>query len=161
MALRKPKTKQEFIELESLTWLDLILPVTSLPDKYWTVPGAAGDWSLKDVWAHIADWMKETRRVLPMLLRDEKFPANIQRFNAEHYAKNRTLTLNAARHRLEAERKRFLALVRRMPEEQLLGKQRVYTWVSYSTFNHYAEHIPSVTRFARLVKRRMRRVGKI
>jgi hypothetical protein len=160
MALQKPKTKQEFIELESLTWLDLILPVTSLPDQYWTVPGAAGDWSLKDVWAHIADWMKETRRVLPMLLRDEKIPANIQRFNAEHYAKNRALTLDAARHRLEVERKRFLALVRRMPEEQLLDKRKIYAWVSYSTFNHYAEHIPSVTRFARLAKRRMRRVGK-
>jgi hypothetical protein len=160
MALRKPKTKQEFIELESLTWLDLILPVTSLPDKYWTVPGAAGDWSLKDVWAHIADWMKETRRVLPMLLRDEKVPANIQRFNAEHYAKNRTLTLDTARRRLEVERKRFLAVVRRMPEEQLLGKQRVYAWVSYSTFNHYAEHLPGVTRFARSAKRRMRRFGK-
>ena len=160
MALRKPKTKQEFIELESLTWLDLILPVISLPDQYWTVPDAAGDWSLKDVWAHIADWMKETRRVIPLLLRDEKIPVSIQRFNAEHYAKNRALTLDAARHRLEVERKRFLALVRRMPEEQLLGKRKIYAWVSYSTFNHYAEHIPSVTRFARLAKRRMRRVGK-
>ena len=134
--------------------------MTSLPDKYWTVPGAAGDWSLKNVWAHIADWMRETRRVIPMLLRDEKVPANIQQFTAEHYAKHRTLSLAAARRRLEAERKRFLAMVRRMPEEQLLVKQRVYTWVSYSTFNHYAEHIPSVTRFARLAKRRMRRGGK-
>ena len=157
VAKRKPKTKQEFIELESLTWLDLILPVTSLPDKYWTLPGAAGDWSLKDVWAHISDWMKETRRVLPMLLRDEKFPVSIQRFNREHYEKNRKLTLDAARRRLELERKRFLAMVRKMPEEQLLGNRRIYEWLSYSTYNHYAEHIPAVTRFARSMKRRMQK----
>ncbi len=160
MAKRKPKTKQEFIELESLTWLDLTLPVIDLPDKVWTQPGAAGDWSLKDVWAHIADWMKETQRVLPMLLRSEKVPVSVQRFNEEHYEKNRKLTLDAARRRLELERRRLLAMVKKMPEEQLLGNRRVYNWLSYSTYNHYAEHIPSVTRFARSVKRRVQRAGK-
>lgn len=160
MAKRKPRTKQEFIELESLTWLDLVLPVMSLPDKYWTLAGAAGDWSLKDVWAHIGDWMKETRRVLPMLLRDEKFPVSIQHFNEEHYERNRTLTPDAARRRFELERKRFLAVVRKMPEEKLLGNQRIYEWMSYSTFNHYTEHIPAVKRFARSMKRRMQRAAK-
>ncbi|HEX7593992.1 MAG TPA: ClbS/DfsB family four-helix bundle protein [Anaerolineae bacterium] len=160
MAKRKPKTKQEFIFLESLTWLDLILPVTSLPDKYWALPGAAGDWSLKDVWAHIGDWMKETRRVLPMLLRDEKFPVSLQRFNQEHYEKNRKLTLDAVRRRLELERKRLQTVVRKMPEERLLENRRVYSWISSATYNHYAEHIPAVTRFARSMKRRMQRAAK-
>ena len=160
MAKRKPKTKQEFIELESLTWLDLVLPVTSLPDKYWMLPGAAGDWSLKDVWAHIGDWMKETRRVLPMLLRDEKFPVSLQRFNQEHYEKNRKLTLDAVRRRLELERKRLQTVVRKMPEERLLENRRVYSWISSATYNHYAEHIPAVTRFARSMKRRMQRPAR-
>ncbi len=157
MALRKPKTNQEFIERESLAWLDLTLPATELPDKAWRLPGAAGDWSLKDVWAHIADWMQKTRRVMPMLLAGEKVPANIQKFNREHYERNRKLTLDAARHRVELERKRFLALVKKMPEEQLLNNRRVYLWASYATYNHYAEHIPAIARFSRLMKRRLRR----
>jgi hypothetical protein len=157
MARREPKSKQEFIERESLAWLDLTLPTVDLPDAVWTLPGAAGDWSLKDVWAHIADWMKETRRVMPMLLAGEKVPANIQAFNREHYERNRKLTLDKARQRLERERKRFLSLVKAMPEEQLLGNRRVYIWASYSTYNHYAEHVPSIVHFRRLFLRRMRR----
>ena len=157
MALKKPKTTQEFIERESLAWLDLTLPTTNLPDKCWMMPGASGDWSLKDVWAHIADWMKETRRVMPMLIVGEQVAARIQTFNQEHYEKNRKLKLDVVRRRLERERKLMLALINRLPEEKLFGNRRVYTWASYATFNHYAEHIPNVVRFARSMKRRMKR----
>lgn len=159
MARRKPKTKQEFIERESLAWLDLTLPVVELPGRVWTLPGAAGDWSLKDVWAHIADWMKETRRVMPLLLAGEKVLANIQAFNREHYEQNRKLPLNAVRRRVERERKQLLSLIKKMPEEQLLSNRRVYLWASYATYNHYAQHIPSLVRFSRLMKRRLRQGG--
>lgn len=159
MALKKPKTKQAFIELESATWLALTLPTVALPDAAWTQPGAAGDWSLKDVWAHIAAWMKETHRIMPLLLKGEKVPANIPAFNREQDARNRTLTLEQARQRLARERKRILALVAKMPEAHLLDNPRVYSWVSYTTYNHYAEHIPNVVRFARSMKRKMKRQG--
>gem|GEM_PF-2622849 len=157
MALRKPKTKQEFIERESLAWLDLTLPTVELPDSVWTLPGAAGDWSLKDVWAHIADWMKETRRVMPRLIAGAQVPANIQVFNRAHYERNRKLTLEQARQRLERERKRVRAMIAKLDEADLLKNRRVYSWASFATFNHYAEHIPDVTRFARSLKRRLRR----
>ena len=153
MAQRKPKTKQEFIERESLAWLDLNELVTDLPDECWTQPGAAGDWSLKDVWAHIADWMKETRRVMPILIRGEPVSAHIQTFNAEHDARNRNLSLDAARKRVERERKQLLKLFRSMSEEDLLGNRRCYTWASYATYNHYAEHIPGLTCFRRAMRR--------
>lgn len=161
MSLRNPKTTQEFIFRESLAWLDLTLPVTSLPDEFWIVPGASGDWSLKDVWAHIADWMKETRRVMPLLIAGEKVSAKIQLFNKEHYAKNRKVKLEVARRRLERERGLIMALIKRIPEEKLFGNRRVYAWASYATFNHYGEHIPNAVRFARSMKRRMRRAGKV
>ena len=160
MSLRKPKTTQEFIFRESLAWLDLTLPVTSLTYKFWTIPGASGDWSLKDVWAHIADWMRETRRVMPLLIPGEKISVKIQHFNKEHYTKNRKLKLDAARRRFEQERRLIMALIKRMPEEDLFDNRRVYVWTSYATYNHYAQHIPNVVRFARSMKRQTRGVRK-
>lgn len=121
------------------------------------MPGASGAWSLKDVWAHIADWMKETRRVMPMLLAGEKVSAKIQAFNKEHYEKHRKLKLDMARRRLKRERELIMNLIKKMPEEKLFGNARVYAWASYSTFNHYAEHIPNVSRFARSMKRKLKR----
>lgn len=157
MAWKKPKSKQEFIERESLAWLDLTLPVIDLPEKMWTQPGAAGDWSLKDVWAHLAAWMNKTRQVMPMLIAGEKIPANIQAFNDAQYEKNRNVALNIARARLKWERKRVLAMIAKLDEDTLLKNSRVYSWASFSTFNHYAEHIPGVMRFARAEKRKLRR----
>jgi hypothetical protein len=160
MSLRNPNTIQEFIFRESLTWLDLTLPIVELPDEFWTIPGASGDWSLKDVWAHIADWMKETRRVMPMLIAGKKVSAKIQAFNKEHYAKNRNLKLAVARRRLVRERRLIMALIKRLPEEKLFGNRHVYAWASYATYNHYAEHIPNVVRFARSMQRRKRHASK-
>ena len=146
MARRRPKTKAEFFERELAAWEELHALVVDLPDEAWTQPAAAGHWSLKDVWAHLADWMKETRRVMPALVSGEKVSANIQSFNREHYERNRRLPLDAARRRVQRERKQLMSLLKTMPEEHLIGNPRIYTWASYATYNHYAEHIPDILR---------------
>jgi uncharacterized damage-inducible protein DinB len=161
MARRKPKTKAEFFERELKAWEELNALVTDLPDTAWTQPGAAGDWSLKDVWVHIAAWMKETRRVVPMLIRAEGVPSvDIQYFNREHYERDRNLLLDAARRRVERERKRLLAYLKMMPEESLLHNRRIYTWAAYATYKHYAQHVPDIVRFHRRIKRRKRGSGR-
>lgn len=157
MALKKPKTKAEFFECELVTWDKLNALVAGLPKSVLVQPGAAGDWSVKDVWAHLASWMKKGRSIMPMLLAGEKVPANIQSFNEEQYAKNRKLTLVAARRRLERERKQILVLLKKIPEEQLLNDEHVYTWASFTTYNHYDEHFPALTKFRRTVIRRLKR----
>lgn len=124
---------------------------TDLPDAAWTQPGAAGEWSLKDVWAHLAAWMKETRRVMPMLLRGEKVAAHIEEFNRAQHARDRNLPLATARRRAERERKQLLKFLGMLPEEDLLGKGRVYIWASYATY--YAEHIRALVRFRRAMRR--------
>ncbi len=152
MAKPKPKTKAAFLKLERKTWDELVALTRDLPASAWKLPGAAGEWSLKDVWAHLGDWMKETRRVMPMLLRGDKFCFSITEFNRAHYARNRKLTVGEAKRRAEAERKRILALVQTLDEKQLLGNPRAYAWASFSTFNHYAEHIPALKKFRRAHK---------
>ncbi len=154
MAKTKPRSKDEFFQREQAAWDELNALTEGLSEAEWVQPGAAGDWSLKDVWAHLADWMKETRRVLPMLLRDEKVSAHIPQFNAEHYAHNQRLLSDQARRHAERERRALLATCAKLSDEQLLGKARVYNWASYATYNHYAEHIPGLTRFRRAALRR-------
>ncbi len=94
---------------------------------------------------------------MPRLIAGAQVPANIQAFNRAHYERNRKLTLEQARQRLERERKRVRAMIAKLDEADLLKNRRVYSWASFATFNHYAEHIPDVTRFARSLKRRLRR----
>lgn len=157
MALRKPKSKADFFKLERETFSRLTAPAKGLRSSVWAQPGASGDWTLKDVWAHVADWMIETRRVLPMLIRGRKVPINVPGFNAKHYRMNQFMSQFVVRQRLARERKRFLTLVKKLSEDQLLGNRRIYFWVSYSTYNHYDGHIPNLIRFGRKMRLQKRK----
>lgn len=150
MAKRKPKTTTEFFECECTTWEELNALVADLPDAAWVQPGAAGDWSPKDVWAHLAAWMKETRRVMPLLLRGERVSARIQEFNRAQHERDCNLPLGTVRRRVERERQSLLTFLKKMSEEELLRDRRIYTWASYATYNHYAEHVEGLKRFCRL-----------
>jgi hypothetical protein len=153
MALKKPKTKAEFFKRERETWDELDALVADLPAAAWLQRGAAGDWSLKDVWAHIAAWMNKTRGVMPQLLNGVQVPAQIQAFNQEQYLKNRNTSLDVVRRRIARERKQTLALIAKIPGEQLIKNKRVYSWASFSTFNHYHEHIPALKKFRRKMQK--------
>ncbi|MEW5720635.1 MAG: ClbS/DfsB family four-helix bundle protein [Chloroflexota bacterium] len=155
MALPKPKTKAGFFELERKTWNKLIALTKGLPRAAWTEPGAAGEWSLKDVYAHLADWMIETRQRIPKMRREEKLPRiSITEFNRAHHQKNQKLTTAQARQRLTREHPALLKILKTLAEDDLLHNKRVYVWAAWSTFNHYAEHIPNLARFRRAILRR-------
>ena len=90
---------------------------------------------------------------MPSLVSGERVSVSIQSFNQEHYERNRDLPLDKAQRRAERERQRLLTLLKTMPEEGLLGNRRVYNWASYATYNHYAQHVPDIVRFRRLILR--------
>ena len=155
MALPKPKTKADFFALERAIWEKLNAQTKGLPRAAWTESNAAGAWSLKDVYAHLADWMIETRRRVPKILRDEKLPRlSIPEFNRACHTRNQRLTTTQARQRLTRARQALLRFIKTLSEDDLLRNTRVYTWAAWSTFNHYAEHIPNLARFRRTVLRR-------
>ena len=157
MVLLKPKTKAGFFELERKTWQKLNALAKGLPRAAWTEPNAAGKWSLKDVHAHLADWMIETRRRIPKMLRDQKLPPiRVTTFNRAHCQQNQKLTTAQARQRLTCERQLLLKFLKTLAEDDLLHNPRVYTWAIWATFNHYANHIPNLARFRRAVLRRAR-----
>lgn len=155
MTLPKPKTRAGFFELERTTWRKLTALTKDLPRAAWTEPNAAGQWSLKDVHAHLADWMIETRERIPKILRAENLPhLSITEFNRVHHQQNQSLTTAQARQRVTRERQAVLQLLKTLSEEQLLRHKDVYTWASWATFNHYDHHVPNIARFRRAALRR-------
>ncbi|MCI0475169.1 MAG: DinB family protein [Anaerolineales bacterium] len=155
MALPKPKTRAGFFELERATWNKLTALTKGLPRAAWTEPNTLGAWSLKDVSAHLADWMIETHDRIPKILRAEKLPRlSITEFNRAHHKSNQKLTTAQARQRLTHERQALLQFLKTLSEDDLLGHKDVYTWASWATFNHYDNHIPSIARFRRAILRR-------
>ena len=158
MTFPKPKTKAGFFALERETWKQLDALTKGLPRPAWTEPGAAGAWSLKDVHAHLADWMIETRRRIPKMLREQTVPRiSIPEFNREHYMRNQELTTAQARRRLTRERRLILKFLKTLSEDALLRNKRVFIWAIWATYNHYDNHVPNIARFRRAILRRAAR----
>ena len=159
MLKRKPKTKADFFKLEQKMWDELNAIVADLTDEDWLKPGAVGEWCVRDVWVHLTGWMIFTPRVIPKFLANKPVPVDIQERNTKEVARAQKLSPIAARKRIERARKNFLAYLKTIREKDLLDNKRVYTWASFTTYNHYVEHIPELKHFRRTIKRSAKRAS--
>jgi len=52
-------TYEEFLRREAESWQALWAITQGLDEGDWLVPGAAGEWNLKGVLAHVTAWQEE------------------------------------------------------------------------------------------------------
>lgn len=139
-------TKRELHEAEDRGWHELCARFDAIAHDAWEKPGAAGDWSPKDVMAHVACWHAETVRQFEAFRSagQKVWWPDVEEFNAESYGRCRDMRLRevqamsgAARHRFREE----IALL----EEPL--PERFPRWIEASGIGHYQEHIPLLDAF--------------
>ena len=120
--------------------------ISGLPESMMVEPGVVGDWSLKDLLAHVSTWEEETLKALPMLI-EGKRPVGyhgIDRFNAEQQKLWRDLPLGEVRKRLGEMHRRLLAYLAVVPEEHFSRETRVRHRLRLDTYRHYREHTVSI-----------------
>ena len=129
-----------------------------------TEPGVAGDWSVKDVVAHVAFYVQFTADQLEAMARGETAmvlrpdqPHDVQvedmhARNAAVYRMNRSRPLREALEDDRREYARLLAAVERLPEATL-NDTRSYPWlagiavwqfINGGSWGHYAEHTAGI-----------------
>jgi len=123
-------------------WRAFMDSSTFLPESLMDEPGVSGQWSVKDILAHVAAWDRETTRVVMQILRGDEpeWPIHDQKFNDLNHMADAHLTVNEARNRALSAHK---ALV-----EMLDGKAEVRAdWVRGTTYEHYPEHTEDIVRW--------------
>lgn len=123
-------------------WRAFMDSSTFIPESLMDEPGVSGQWSVKDILAHVAAWDRETTRVVMEILRGDEptWPIHDQKFNDLNHMADRHLTVNEARNRALSAHK---ALV-----EMLDGKAEVRAdWVRGTTYEHYPEHTEDIVRW--------------
>jgi hypothetical protein len=114
-------------------------------------PGVVGQWSIKDVLAHLADWeahmlvwVKAARGGDPVASPEPGLTWHeFKLFNERVYERHRNQPLKAVLKYFRDTHRKFVALVEAMPNEELLtpgrhaflGKSTIYKWVGL-----YAAH---------------------
>lgn len=108
-----------------------------------------GDWSVKDVMAHVSTWEEEALQHLPLIARGGTPPryaasGGIDAFNARTAERKRDLSLAVIRRLLDESHRRLVELVRSAPEDQLAGETRFLRRLRLDTYGHYRLHADAI-----------------
>jgi hypothetical protein len=123
-------------------WRELFVALDDIPEDRMSDPGVIGDWSLKDLFGHLAFWdehaVAEIERALAGLPREDNA---WQEMNETDHAARRDHTLpeqRAAMHQAHA------ALVERLESVAGIEAARIDEAVCPDTYDHYRDHIKDI-----------------
>lgn len=143
--------------------------LAKLSKKEMVVPGVVGEWSVKDVLAHLFDWERRfvgwyeagRRGEIPRTPAPGMAWKDLGRLNQQVFEKHRQRILDDVLAEFDASYRRTLALVQAMSEEELFqvgrcawtGKANLVGYIAANTCNHYRWAKTQIRKWTRTLKR--------
>ena len=110
-------------------------------------PGAIGEWSLRDLMAHIVSWHEECLWALRSTVDgtyERRDYSDFDKLNAEMLPKYEGLGAEELRRRMESTARELVAQIRGIPEDLWQSTPRLAAWVNTTAIGHYEEHAGDV-----------------
>ena len=142
--------KQQLLNKLEQAWAAFNESYAGLTDEQLTTPGVTGDWSVKDILAHVSWWEEEALKHLPTILQGGRPPrysvlyGGIDAFNARMTEQKRGLELSEVLKQLDEIHLRLVEYVQNAPEEQLASDTRFRRRLRLETYGHYAIHARAI-----------------
>jgi hypothetical protein len=117
-------------------------------------PGVTGDWSVRDILAHVSTWEEEALTHLPLILAGGTPPrysvryGGIDAFNARMTKEKEGLSLSAVRRQLDETHRRLIDFIETVPEDQLSHDTRFRRRLRLDTYGHYPQHAAAIRQMA-------------
>jgi hypothetical protein len=132
-----------------MAWAALKESYAGLPDSRLTEPGVVGDWSVKDILAHVTTWEEEALQHLPVIIAGGRPPryvtfGGIDAFNAHMAEQKREIALSDIRRRLDETHSRLLDFIRSAPAGQFTRNSRARRRLRLDTYGHYPKHAEAI-----------------
>lgn len=126
-------SKQALLALIDLEFSKLQVAIDGLSDAERVEPGAIGEWSVKDVLAHLHVWEKRLLQRVAGKPEDGAGTGTPQ-FNAAAYLAHKDRALSEVNEMFYATHKRVIALA-----DSLTDAQTAHWWATFrfNTYNHY------------------------
>src|SRR3954447_24983022 len=102
-------------------WSALEESCAGWPDSQLVEPGVVGDWSVKDILAHVTTWEEEALKYLPLIVEGGRPPryatyGGLDAFNAQRTEQKRSLSLAEVLGQLDEIHGRLTAYLQSVPE---------------------------------------------
>ena len=113
-------------------------------------PGVTGDWSVKDIIAHVTWWEEEALTHLPLILAGGRPPrysdryGGIDAFNAQMAEQKRVLSLSEVLRQRDDTHRRLIDFVGSVPEDQIARETRFRRRLRLDTYGHYPKHAEAI-----------------
>ena len=142
--------KQQLLNQLDKAWAAIKESYAGLSDALMTEPGVTGDWSVKDILAHITTWEEEALKYLPLIIKGGRPPrysvkyGGINAFNAQMTEQKRGLSLSDVLKQLDETHRRLIDYIHRAPEEQFTRETRFRRRLRLDTYSHYPKHARAI-----------------
>lgn len=109
-------------------------------------PGVTGDWSVRDIIAHVTWWEQEALKHLPLILAGGRPPrysvtyGGIDAFNARMTELKHNLPLKEVLREQEDTHRRLIEFIQAAPDEQFTRESRFRRRLKLDTYGHYPLH---------------------
>ena len=141
--------KHQLLKQLEKAWTTLKESYAGLSDSQLMEPGIMGDWSVKDILAHVTTWEEEALKYLPLILTGGRPPRYIQfggidAFNAQMAEQKRNITLSDVLRQLDETHLRLLDYLQSVPEEHFTPETRFRRRLRLDTYSHYPLHARAI-----------------
>jgi len=141
--------RQAMLRKLDQAWTAFKESFAKLPESRLTEPGVAGNWSVKDILAHVTTWEEEALKYLPLILAGGRPPryvsyGGIDAFNAKMTEAKRHLSLADVLKQLDDVHGRLVDFVQRTDEAEFRSDTRFRRRLRLDTYSHYPHHTEAI-----------------
>lgn len=145
--------RRQLLQRLDRAWLAFKASYVGLSEAQLMEPGVTGAWSVRDIIAHVTTWEEEALEHLPGILEGRRPPrysvayGGIDAFNALMTRKKAGLSLAEVFRQHEETHGQLIALIERVPADQLTSKTRFRRRLRLDTYGHYPKHAGAIQRW--------------
>jgi hypothetical protein len=142
--------RHQALQRLDVAWTDFEQSFAGLPDSRLLIPGVTGQWSVRDIIAHVTWWEEEALKHLPLVRAGGRPPrysvtyGGIDAFNALMTEKRRSLSLPEVLKQHAEVHQRLVAYVESAPEELFTRETRFRRRLRLDTYGHYPKHAKAI-----------------
>jgi hypothetical protein len=142
--------RQQLLDRVDTAWTAFQASYAGLSGSRLTEPSVAGDWSVKDIIAHVTWWEEEALRHLPLIIAGGQPPrysvayGGIDAFNAMMTERKRDVPLSDVLGQQHDTHRRLIDFIQSVSEDQFTRETRFRRRLRLDTYSHYPIHTNAI-----------------
>jgi hypothetical protein len=142
--------RQQVLERLDSAWKDFEESYAGLSESQLMIPRVTGEWSVRDIIAHVTWWEEEALKYLPVIRAGGKSPrysvtyGGIDAFNAMMTEQRSGVSLAEVLRQHDEVHARLMDYVRAAPEDLFTRETRFRRRLRFDAYGHYPVHAKAI-----------------